>query len=125
AFFACQYAGLAPVPMPLPAPLGGRDAYVAQIGRMLTAAAAAAVVAPQEFEAWVGEAAAAAGVARVLKLADLPAGAAAALPQVTPDQTSYLQFSSGSTRAPTGVVVTHGALMANAVAITRDGLQVV
>jgi fatty-acyl-CoA synthase len=46
AFFACQYAGLAPVPMPLPAPLGGREAYVGQIGRMLAAAAAAAVVAP-------------------------------------------------------------------------------
>ncbi|MCR6634212.1 AMP-binding protein [Devosia sp.] len=37
----------------------------------------------------------------------------------------YLQFSSGSTRTPTGVLVRHKALMANCVAITRDGLQVV
>ncbi|HKR89700.1 MAG TPA: fatty acyl-AMP ligase [Phenylobacterium sp.] len=124
AFFACQYAGVAPVPMPLPAPLGGREAYVAQIARMLGAAAAEAVVVSEEFEAWLTQAAAAAGVPRVLKLNDLPAGAEAALPAVGPDQTSYLQFSSGSTRAPTGVVVTHRALMANAVAFTRDGLQV-
>lgn len=124
AFFACQYAGVAPVPMPLPTPLGGREAYVAQIARMLTAAAAGAVIAPEEFEAWIVEAAEASGVPRTLRLADLPAAGDQVLPQIGPDQTSYLQFSSGSTRAPTGVVVTHRALMANAVAITRDGLQV-
>jgi len=124
AFFACQYAGLAPAPMPLPTPLGGREAYVAQIGRMLGAAAAAAVIAPVEFEAWAAEAAEVSGSARMLRLSDLPAGADQALPQIAPEQTSYLQFSSGSTRTPAGVVVTHRALMANAVAITRDGLQV-
>jgi fatty-acyl-CoA synthase len=124
AFFACQYAGLHPAPMPLPTPLGGRDAYVAQIARMLTAAAAGAVIAPVEFEGWAAEAAAASGVARTLRLQDLTSEGAPELPQITPDQTSYLQFSSGSTRAPTGVVVTHRALMSNAAAITRDGLQV-
>ena len=125
AFFACQYAGLAPTPMPLPTPLGGRDAYIAQIARMLRAAAAGAVIAPPEFDGWVAEAAEAAGVALTLRLADLPPGDGQTLPPIAPEQTSYLQFSSGSTRSPTGVVVTHQALMANAVAITRDGLQVV
>jgi len=125
AFFACQYAGLTPTPMPLPTPLGGRDAYIAQIARMLRAAAAGAVIAPPEFDGWVAEAAEAAGVALTLRLADLPPGDGQTLPPIAPEQTSYLQFSSGSTRSPTGVVVTHQALMANAVAITRDGLQVV
>jgi len=125
AFFACQYAGLAPTPMPLPTPLGGRDAYIAQIARMLRAAAAGAVIAPPEFDGWVAEAAEAAGVALTLRLADLPPADGQTLPPIAPEQTSYLQFSSGSTRSPTGVVVTHQALMANAVAITRDGLQVV
>ncbi|MDB5448757.1 MAG: AMP-dependent synthetase and ligase [Phenylobacterium sp.] len=124
AFFACQYAGLIPVPLPLPAPLGGRAAYVEHIARMLAAAAAAAVVAPATYEAWVSEAAAASGVARTLGLETLPAADGRALPGITPERTSYLQFSSGSTRNPAGVVVTHRALMANAVAITRDGLQV-
>ena len=125
AFFACQYAGLTPTPMPLPTPLGGRDAYIAQIARMLRAAAAGAVIAPPEFDGWVAEAAEAAGVALTLRLADLPPADGQTLPPIAPEQTSYLQFSSGSTRSPTGVVVTHQALMANAVAITRDGLQVV
>ena len=35
AFFACQYARLTPAPLPLPSPLGGREAYVDQITRML------------------------------------------------------------------------------------------
>ena len=42
-FFACQYAGLVPAPLPLPTPLGGREAYVEQIARMLGAAQASAV----------------------------------------------------------------------------------
>jgi fatty-acyl-CoA synthase len=53
AFFACQYAGLIPAPLPLPAPLGGRDAYVAQIGRMLEAADAAALLGPPAITAWM------------------------------------------------------------------------
>jgi fatty-acyl-CoA synthase len=36
----------------------------------------------------------------------------------------YLQFSSGSTRAPTGVAVTHRALLANARGISRDALRI-
>ena len=38
AFFACQYAGLVPAPVPLPAPLGGKDAYVAHVRRMIISA---------------------------------------------------------------------------------------
>ena len=36
------------------------------------------------------------------------------LPAAEPEDVCYLQFSSGSTRAPTGVAVTHRALLANA-----------
>jgi fatty-acyl-CoA synthase len=123
-FFACQYAGLIAVPMPLPAPLGGRAAYVEHIARMLSAAAAAAVIAPETYEAWAAEAAQAAGGVRTLKLEDLSGAEAGALPDISADATSYLQFSSGSTRNPAGVVVSHRALMANAQGITRDGLKV-
>ncbi|WP_240609524.1 fatty acyl-AMP ligase [Phenylobacterium deserti] len=124
AFFACQYAGIIPAPLPLPAPLGGKEAYVAQIGRMLSSAKAAAVFGPAAYDEWVQEAGREAGARLQLSLETLPDGAGRELPAIAPDQTCYLQFSSGSTRHPTGVVVTHRALMANAVAITRDGLQV-
>ena len=124
AFFACQYAGLVPAPLPLPAPLGGREAYVDQIARMLGSAHARLLVGPAGMKDWVAEIAAKAPLDFAGALADLPPSAGASLPEVSPDNTCYLQFSSGSTRFPTGVVVTHRALMANAVAITRDGLQV-
>ncbi|MET3525218.1 fatty acyl-AMP ligase [Phenylobacterium koreense] len=124
AFFACQYAGLLPAPLPLPTPLGGRAAYVEQIRRMLDAARAAALVGPAGLAEWVAEIAEGQGLTFAGTLADLPAEASAELPAIGPDDPCYLQFSSGSTRFPTGVLVTHRALMANAVAITRDGLQV-
>ncbi len=123
AFFACQYAGMIPAPLPLPAPLGGKDAYVAQVGRMLEAADAAALLGPAAIVAWTPEPPAA-SVRFVGTIADLPDPAAIDLPAIGPDDPCYLQFSSGSTRFPTGVLVTHRALMANAVAIVRHGLQV-
>jgi fatty-acyl-CoA synthase len=124
AFFACQYAGLVPAPLPLPAPLGGREAYVEQIARMLGSAHAKLLIGPNGMKDWVAEIAAKTALSFAGVLADLPEAAGHVLPEVTPDNTCYLQFSSGSTRFPTGVLVTHRALMANAVAITRDGLKV-
>jgi fatty-acyl-CoA synthase len=123
AFFACQYAGLAPAPLPLPAPLGGREFYAAQIAQMLRSAEAGAVLGSAELKPWLEEAASAAGVGLCATLADLPQAEDGPLPQVRADDVSYVQFSSGSTRTPTGVVVTHAALMANCGAITSDGLK--
>ncbi len=123
AFFACQYAGLTPATLPLPAPLGGREAYVAQVGRMLQAADACALLGPATIVAWMAEIPPQ-GMRFVGSLDDLPEPAGAALPAIGEDDPCYLQFSSGSTRFPTGVLVTHRALMANAQAITRHGLQV-
>lgn len=125
AFFACQYARVTPAPLPLPAPLGGREAYVEQIGRMLGSAQASAVFGPEALIPWLQEAAQAAGVRLAARVQDLPEAPAADLPAPTPDDPCYVQFSSGSTRHPTGVLCTHSALMANTTAITRDGLKVV
>ena len=124
AFFACQYARLIPAPLPLPAPLGGREAYVDQIGRMLASAKAAAVFGPESLAPWLEAAAKAAGVARAGRIADLPDATPVALPPPGADDPCYVQFSSGSTRNPTGVLCTHRALMANAAAATQAGLKV-
>jgi fatty-acyl-CoA synthase len=124
AFFACQYAGLVPAPLPLPTPLSGKAAYVEQLGRMLSSAGAAAVLGPEALRAWIEDAGSVAGVRFAGTIADLPPASSTDLPTITPDDPCYVQFSSGSTRNPTGVVATHRALMANTAAITRDGLQV-
>ncbi len=125
AFFACQYARLTPAPLPLPAPLGGREAYVEQITRMLTSAKAAGVFGSEALLPWLKEAAEAAGARIAMQTSDLPESRDVELPTPAPDDPCYVQFSSGSTRNPTGVLCTHRALMANALAITKHGLKVV
>ena len=125
-FCACQYAGLTPVPMPLPFAFGGREAYVAHVRRLTETSRATALFAPAVLVGWLS------GVAAELKLrvcgtvAELAAAPRvdAALPAVGADDTAYLQFSSGSTRFPIGVVVRQKALMANAGAILSHGLRI-
>jgi len=124
AFFACQYAGLLPAPMALPTPLGGRAAYIEQIKTLATSAKAKILLGPVGLKDWVVEIGASAGLEFAGVLADLPEDGGAQLPTITPEDSCYLQFSSGSTRTPTGVLVRHKALMANCKAITYDGLNV-
>lgn len=125
AFFACQYARLTPAPLPLPTALGGRDAYVEQITRMLSSAQATAVFGPESLLPWLRDAAQAAGARFAQQVGDLPEAGPTELPPPTPEDPCYVQFSSGSTRNPTGVLCTHSALMANAMAMTKHGLKVV
>jgi fatty-acyl-CoA synthase len=125
AFFACQYAGLIPAPMPLPAAFGGKDAYIAHIRRMIESARASAALGPAELQEWLGMAADGLDLRVVGPLNGFPElDAHVALPTLSGDDLCYLQFSSGSTRFPLGISVTHRALMANALSITRDGLGV-
>jgi len=125
AFFACQYAGLVPTTLPLPAAFGGREAYVAHIRHMLEIADVAAALAPAALTDWLAQAADVMGLKYVGTLADLlPTQRQVALPTPAADDLSYLQFSSGSTRFPLGVAVTHRALMANVRGIARDGLAI-
>lgn len=124
AFFACQYAALVPAPVPLPAPFGGKEAYVAHVRRMLVSSGARAAFAPDALAEWFSHAAEGLGLARAGELDGLPSGGAGGLPAPDPLGLCYLQFSSGSTRFPLGVAVTQAALMANIGAIGRDGLRV-
>ena len=124
AFMACQYAGLVPAPLPLPAAFGGRAAYVQHLRRMLLAAGASAAFAPPALEGWLAEAVDGLDLrlsGTLAALDGLPEDAP--LPTVGPDDLAYLQFSSGSTRFPVGVAVTQAALMANMQAIARHGLR--
>lgn len=126
-FFACQYAGLIPAPLPLPAAFGGKDGYLSHLRRMIESAKASAAFGPAMLEGWLGEAVSGLG----LKRAGTPAALDAVTPFVgtLPEQRSeglaYLQFSSGSTRFPLGVAVTQRAFMANAHYSGRHGIAIV
>lgn len=126
AFAACQFAGLVPAPLPLPAAFGGKDAYIDHIRRMMQGASAAAALSPANLADWVAAAADGLGMKAVGTLAvfDGVDGSGIELPTIGPDDLCYLQFSSGSTRFPLGVAVTQRALMANAHAITAHGLKI-
>ena len=125
AFFACQYASLVPVPLPTPVAFGGRVGYVEHIRSMLAGARVGAALAPEPFLDMIRQAAEPFDLKVLGTLSELEGlpEHGMDLPPIAPDQLSYLQFSSGSTRSPTGVAVTHRALMANARGIARAALQ--
>ena len=126
AFFACQYAGIIPCPMPYPMQIGGRDAYVARIAAMMSAARARAALAPDDLLGHVSEAAALAGAPIVLthaQLRELPSRAGAINP-FGPSDVAYIQYSSGSTSDPKGVLISQRAICANTTGILRHGLGI-
>ena len=113
-FFGAVYAGAWPVPLPLPTSFGGRDSYVEQLRVQLDSCDPALLVYPPELADMAGAAADLAGVTHAdwAELATRPAPYTA-LPSATPDDIAYLQYSSGSTRFPHGVAITHAALLNN------------
>jgi fatty-acyl-CoA synthase len=113
-FFGAVYAGAWPVPLPLPTSFGGRESYVEQLRVQLGSCAPRLLIFPPELAEMAGQAAAIAGVEGIdwATLAGREA-AEAALPEAAPEDIAYLQYSSGSTRFPHGVIITHRALLNN------------
>jgi fatty-acyl-CoA synthase len=124
-FFGTVYAGAWPVPLPLPTSFGGRDSYIDQLKVQLTSADPTHLFYPAEIGAMAGAAAEAAGVAGLSWESFATRDAAAAeLPKAAPGDVAYLQYSSGSTRFPHGVAVTHRGLLNN-LAAHSHGMEVI
>lgn len=124
-FAACQYASLIPMPVPLPAAFRGRAGYVDQTRRMITAARAKAAFGPTEMQSMLVEATADLGLKFTGTVADVPPlQDTVKLADLRTDGLAYLQFSSGSTRAPMGVAVSHEAFIANTAAISLSGMTI-
>ena len=112
--FGAGYAGAWPGPLPLPTSFGGRDSYIDQLRAQLASCAPAMLIFPPDLAAMAGDAARMAGVEgedwdsfAIRDAADVP------LPPAAPGDIAYLQYSSGSTRFPHGVAITHAALLNN------------
>ncbi|MFT3968139.1 MAG: AMP-binding protein, partial [Sphingobium sp.] len=124
-FFGTVYAGAWPVPLPLPTSFGGKESYIDQLAVQLQSSDPLILFYPEELAEMSSEAARQQGVEGI-SYEDFLAVAAdpVDLPQAKPDDVCYLQYSSGSTRFPHGVAVTHAALLAN-LAAHSNGMNIV
>ena len=124
-FFGCQYAGLIPCPVPYNIYLGGKDAYVTRIAGMMRCAGAAVAIAPEELLDLISCAAKQAQVPQVRTHQELLAMETEVVELVpfSADEPAYIQYSSGSTSEPKGVLITQKSITANAGAILRHGLK--
>ena len=113
-FCGAVYAGAWPVPLPLPTTFGGKEGYIDQLTVQLQSSDPTLLIYPEEIADMAMAAAQRQGCPAVswqeFALRD---ATECDLPQAEPDDICYLQYSSGSTRFPTGVAVTHRALLHN------------
>jgi fatty-acyl-CoA synthase len=124
-FYACQYAGLIPVALPASVKVGAHAAYVAQLKQLLQASDAVVGVASEGYLPFLQEA----SEDLAMRMVDVPEafhalpGDEQPLHTAEPEDISYIQYTSGSTRFPRGVVINHHTAMANLQAIIADGLK--
>lgn len=126
-FFACQYAGLIPAPVPVPIQLGSRASYVRKTRDLLISAHANAVLSPTSILPMVNEACKDIDmkyVGDIGTLLEQPCDNGIELYQAKPEDTAYIQFTSGSTRFPRGVVIQQKAVLSNLARIIKDGIKI-
>lgn len=117
AFFACMYAGMTSVPA-FP-PESARDQHLGRLHAMARDCDAGAVLTTAAVAQWLTREAEVFSQARILAADALDEAWSEQWRAFTPDPASvaFLQYTSGSTSSPKGVMVTHANLMANEVAI--------
>ena len=114
-FFACQYAGLVPVPLPAPIQLGNRQDYVELLRRLLHACKAEIAIASESYLPYLMKAAASLNLSfygGTKAFIHLPEEEVQLNPSGS-DELAYLQFTSGSTRFPRGVMISQKTVMNN------------
>ena len=125
AFLGVLQGGGIPVPMYPPMGMGQLTGYLDHAKHITSASRATHVITTAQIKAVIGKVREAVPEMRaILTMKDLEGGDASLYraPDVALDDTCFLQFTSGSTSAPKGVIVTHENLAHNCWAIMRQGL---
>jgi fatty-acyl-CoA synthase len=125
-FFACQYAGLTPVPLPAVIQLSGRNEYINQLERLLANSHAELAMATDDFLPFLTQAAAKLDLkflGNPQTFDNLPKSDRQLQPKHEAEL-AYLQYTSGSTRFPRGVMITQKAVLHNLTAITKYGVKI-
>lgn len=126
-FLGAVTHGIVPVPLYPPLSLGRLDAYLGAMVRTLNAAAIDLVVTTAQVQKILWSVLPRVPTARdLITVEDLASAPESRepTPEIVPTDPVFLQFTSGSTAAPKGVVVTHASLVANALGIMTAALAV-
>ena len=126
AFLGALWGGLIPVPLYPPVSLGKLDAFMDALVGILNIARPRVLVTTERVGKVLWSAVGRiASIEKVITTEELAkdAGSFPAAADVRDDEIAFLQFTSGSTALPKGVMVTHGSLAANCRAIIREGLE--
>jgi fatty-acyl-CoA synthase len=126
-FFACRYAGLLPYAMPVPVNLGSHSIYVQQLKGLLNGGDASIAIASDDFIGFLQEAARDINNLKWVGTPQQLSQLEKANVEFTANsaaEPAYLQFTSGSTRFPQGVLISERAIMSNLQGIVRSGLKV-
>ena len=120
ALFAANRAGAAACPFPLPAGMRGIEAYLDRLRRIVAVAEIRHVIVSPRSRRLVDALISHLPDVEFLEVAEIVrAPRPAVLPDVEPTDTAVIQFTSGATGAPKGVMLSHRNIMACLEAISR------
>lgn len=127
AFFACQYAGLIPCPVAFSYGPGSMHSYIEKLNRMLDRAEAKAIICSKNVANILRPTISRAllvneSLKREVTSINVHKGADDLSP-LNAHEPAYIQFSSGSTTQPKGVLIRQSHLKANIHAVLYYGMQ--
>jgi fatty-acyl-CoA synthase len=124
-FLAAIRIGVVPVPLYPPLSFGALDAYADRTRRVLALSQARVLFASERLQNVLWSLVdTVPTLERLVCVETLRDGhGEPVFPTIKPEDTAFLQYTSGSTSDPKGVVVTHGNLAANTHAIITEGLK--